>query len=290
MNAPEKAVVESTAPTPTAAPDLVATGLAILRKPFPPELISKLPKPTAKQTEEVKADRTTGINCPKCGSWHHRNVAHLDYVGHAALTDRLLDADPQWNWEPVSVNPDGTPALDKEGGMWIKLTVCGVTRLGYGDATGKTGANAVKERIGDALRNAAIRFGAALDLWSKVDLHFDEHEETDQQTGEITKTEIKAPQSKSAQQKTPPPADANPAAATDTVSTAEPVVAPAAKAAAPAPAPTLSTGAIVFLRNKAKAAGKDEAALCAEFGVTGTSFDGVTQDQWAAIKAHLIGG
>ena len=31
----------------------------------------------------------------------------------------------------------------------------------------------MKERIGDALRNAAMRFGAALDLWHKGDLHAD---------------------------------------------------------------------------------------------------------------------
>ena len=29
----------------------------------------------------------------------------------------------------------------------------------------------MKERIGDALRNAAMRFGAALDLWHKGELH-----------------------------------------------------------------------------------------------------------------------
>jgi hypothetical protein len=32
----------------------------------------------------------------------------------------------------------------------------------------------MKERIGDALRNAAMRFGAALDLWHKGDLHKDD--------------------------------------------------------------------------------------------------------------------
>ena len=96
---------------------------------------------------------------------------HLDYVGHAALTDRLLDADPFWTWEPLAFDADGLPKLDHTGGMWIKLTVCGVTRLGYGDADGKTGGNAVKERIGDALRNGAMRFGAALDLWHKGELH-----------------------------------------------------------------------------------------------------------------------
>ncbi len=149
-------------------------GLAILRKPFEPHQISKLPKPTKAQTEEVRANFKAGIRCEICGTWHHPKVVHLDYVGHAALTDRLLDADPEWNWEPVAVNPDGSPVLDKDGGMWIRLTVCGVTRMGYGDAEGKTGPAATKERIGDALRNAAMRFGAALDLWHKGELHKEE--------------------------------------------------------------------------------------------------------------------
>lgn len=154
-------------------------GLALLREPFPENAISKLPKPTKRQTDEVRADYTKGIRCELCGGWHHPNVVHLDYVGHAALTDRLLDCDPEWNWEPLSVNEAGQPIFDSISGMWIKLTVCGVTRLGYGNADGKTGGNAIKEVIGDALRNAAMRFGAALDLWHKGDLHVED--ETPQQ-------------------------------------------------------------------------------------------------------------
>ena len=132
------------------------TGLALMRKPFEPHQISKLPKPTRAQAEEVKANFKSGIRCGLCGAWHHPNVAHLDYVGHAALTDRLLDCDPEWNWEPVSVNADGSPAIDKDGGMWIRLTVCGVTRLGYGDAAGKSGGDAMKERIGDCLASGTM--------------------------------------------------------------------------------------------------------------------------------------
>lgn len=149
-------------------------GLAKLREPFPAHQISKLPKPTKKQTDEVRANFKAGIRCKICGTWHHPDVIHLDYVGHAALTDRLLDADPAWYWEPLSISPEGIPVRDKEGGMWIKLTVCGVTRLGYGHAGDKTGGDAIKEIIGDALRNAAMRFGAALDLWHKGDLHIEE--------------------------------------------------------------------------------------------------------------------
>jgi hypothetical protein len=150
------------------------TGLALLREPFPAHQISKLPKPTKAQTDAVKADYKTGIRCEICGAWHHPKVDHLDYVGHAALTDRLLDADPSWDWEPLAMSPTGLPVMDGNSGMWIKLTVCGVTRLGYGHPDGKTGGNAVKEVIGDALRNAAMRFGAALDLWHKGDLHGDD--------------------------------------------------------------------------------------------------------------------
>lgn len=115
--------------------------LAKLRDPFPKEQIGKLPK-----------GGTT-----------------LDFVGHGWLTHRLLDVDPLWTWEPVAYDEQGLPLLDEHGGLWIRLTVCGVTRLGYGDAGGRKGNNAVKEAIGDALRNAGMRFGIALDLWCRSD-------------------------------------------------------------------------------------------------------------------------
>lgn len=153
------------------------TGLALLREPFPAHQIGKLPKPTKAQTEAVRNDFKAGIRCNLCGAWHHPQVVHLDYVGHAALTDRLLDADPAWSWEPMALGDDGLPLFDQAGGLWIRLTVCGVTRLGYGNAEAKSNADAgsrEKEVIGDALRNAAMRFGAALELWHKGDLHADE--------------------------------------------------------------------------------------------------------------------
>jgi hypothetical protein len=143
MMAKQKPTPETTTPTPI-------TGLPLLRVPFPPHQINQLPK--------------GGIM--------------LDFVGHAALTDRLLDADPAWTWQPLAMSEQGLPLRDDEGGLWIKLTVCGVTRLGYGHAGGKKGGDAVKELIGDALRNAAMRFGAALDLWHKGDLHVEATAET----------------------------------------------------------------------------------------------------------------
>lgn len=159
------------------------SGLGLLRMPFPENQISKLPKPHKRDSEKGKCLRKKdGGAAPDwqdhfCGGYHGLPAVHLDYVGHAALTDRLLDADLNWTWEPLSWGEDGLPQLDASGGMWIKLTVCGVTRIGYGSADGKSGGDAVKERIGDALRNAAMRFGAALELWHKGDLHVEEKEE-----------------------------------------------------------------------------------------------------------------
>jgi hypothetical protein len=155
-------------------------GLDVLRRPFPPEEISRLPKNTCKACSAApnkRCDKHTWISrCQMCGGSHSSAVIHLDYVGHADLTNRLLDADPLWTWEPVAWDENGEPHFDRLGGMWIKLTVLGVTRLGYGDPQGKSGPNAIKEVIGDALRNAAMRFGAALDLWAKGDRNWDRAE------------------------------------------------------------------------------------------------------------------
>lgn len=116
---------------------------AILRKPFDANQISQFPR--------------------NAGS-----KAGLSYVGHAALTDRLLQADPEWTWEPVAdPTSKGLPISGTGVEMWIALTIDGTTRYGYGDAQNKKGGDAIKEAIGDALRNAAMRFGVALDLWHK---------------------------------------------------------------------------------------------------------------------------
>ena len=120
-----------------------AENAAKLRAPFKPEQIGKLPK--------------AGLM--------------LDYVGHAATTDRLLQVDPEWTWRPMARDGITGAPLIADGGLWIELTVCGVTRPGWGD-----GKN-VKEMIGDAIRNAAMRFGVALDLWAKEDLRGDDSDD-----------------------------------------------------------------------------------------------------------------
>lgn len=180
-----------TAEGPTSHTQNQAAGLAKLREDFPTEQIQHLPRLKCgacrdSRTGVCENPRHAKQECKECGNyvsiWH----LHLDYVGHAELTNRLLDADPLWDWEPMAFDQNGLPLFDNSGGLWIRLTVCGKTRLGYGDAQGKKGPNAVKEAIGDALRNAAMRFGAALDLWAKSDLREaqSEHPKTAEDEGQ----------------------------------------------------------------------------------------------------------
>lgn len=147
-----------------------------LREPFPDSAVGQLPRITCGKCSKAPSrncDSHSKSKCKVCGNYITSAHLHLDYVGHAACTDRLLKVDPEWTWEPLAYTPQGLPLVEG-GAMWIKLTVCGVTRLGVGDAQGKTGPDALKEMIGDALRNAAMRFGVALDLWAKGDLHADD--------------------------------------------------------------------------------------------------------------------
>ena len=104
-----------------------------LRAPFPKEQIQKLP--------------TGGLQ--------------LDYVSHAWVTDRLLQVDPVWTWKPLAFTDAGLPAFDSNGGLWIELTVCGVTRYGYGEPPGRDKFDMTKGAIGNAIRNAAMRFAVA---------------------------------------------------------------------------------------------------------------------------------
>jgi len=147
-------------------------GFKRLRAPFPDHQISKLPKATVSGEQWRTLPKA---RCSECGGYHPAtNTIHLSYVGHAALTDRLLDVDPTWTWEPLAFTEQGLPRFDDTGGLWIKLTVLGHTRLGYGHAERKQYMEAgarEKEVIGDALRNAAMRFGCALELWHKGELH-----------------------------------------------------------------------------------------------------------------------
>lgn len=147
----------------TGEKDQQLAGLKAVREPFAADWVSKLPKPTKRENPKG--------NCRECGKYHGLPAVHIDYVGHADITARLLDVDPLWNWEPLSITDDGLPKIsvkDNTASMWIKLTICGVTRLGVGTAPANK-EEVQKELIGDALRNAAMRFGVALDLWSKAD-------------------------------------------------------------------------------------------------------------------------
>jgi hypothetical protein len=92
----------------------------------------------------------------------------LDFVGHADITRILIEIDPYWSWEPCGW-VQGRPAIHVENGMatmWGWLTVHGKELLGVGSVKADKG-DYEKELIGDFLRNASMRFGISLNLWTK---------------------------------------------------------------------------------------------------------------------------
>jgi hypothetical protein len=177
--------------------DLERAKLLELMVPFKDDQIGKLPRVTCRECSDrkMKCGKHHEKRCEECQAWVSERHIHIDYVGHAHVTERLLEVDLEWSWEPLErdVDPqvmaaavatgkpeviklvlDAAPPkfeLDDFGnpvGLWIKLTICGVTRPGYGSCPSKQ-SDAVKVLIGDALRNAGQRFGVALEQWMKGD-------------------------------------------------------------------------------------------------------------------------
>lgn len=110
-----------------------------------------------------------GVPDPKIVGKLPKGGATLDFVGHADVTKMLIEIDPLWTWEPVAFDTDGLPAYRVENGMahmagWLEIH--GVRRLGIGSVAHNK-PDLLKELASDFLRNAAMRFGVCLSLWTK---------------------------------------------------------------------------------------------------------------------------
>ncbi len=121
---------------------------------------------TTKQLAEVLTKYA--VPDPKIVGKLPKGGMQLDFVGHADITRILIEIDPMWSWEPCGwVN--GRPHVHVENGMatmWARLTVHGKPMLGVGSVRADK-AELDKELVGDFLRNAAMRFGISLALWTK---------------------------------------------------------------------------------------------------------------------------
>lgn len=175
----------------------------ILRKPFPPELVGAKPRINCRDCSQAQGrvcNQHTKVRCSVCKQWITNAHMHLSFVNHALVTDRLLDVDqllpPEqaWDFGPAyhdvdpqvliaacaSGNPEivamvidnSPPLIDSNGGMWSKLTINGVTRLGYAYDE-DTGPEHNKKLISDGIKVTGMRFGLALELWSKEGLGVD---------------------------------------------------------------------------------------------------------------------
>jgi hypothetical protein len=99
----------------------------------------------------------------------------LDYVDHATVTRMLIDIDPLWTWRPFAYTEFGAPLIDTdESGnpraLWVSMTVRGRTIPAVGTIErpgSKNYGDSLKELIGDAIRNGAMRFGVCGGLWAR---------------------------------------------------------------------------------------------------------------------------
>jgi hypothetical protein len=117
-----------------------------------------------------------GVPDPKIVGKLPRGGTSLDFVGHADVTKMLIEIDSEWTWEPVAFDVNGLPAYRVENGMahmagW--MTIHGVRRLGIGSVQASK-PDLLKELASDFIRNAAMRFGVCLALWTKQEWETEE--------------------------------------------------------------------------------------------------------------------
>lgn len=106
---------------------------------------------------------------PKIVSKLPKGGIQLDFVGHADITRILIEIDPFWYWEPIKFDDDGLPAYRVENGMAHmagRMCLLGVERIAIGSAPHNK-QDLLKELASDFIRNAAMRFGVSLSLWTK---------------------------------------------------------------------------------------------------------------------------
>jgi hypothetical protein len=117
-----------------------------------------------------------GVPDPKIVGKLPKGGIQLDFVGHADVTKMLIEIDPEWTWEPTTFDDNGLPAYRVENGMahmagW--LTIHGVRRLGIGSVQASK-PDLLKELCSDFIRNASMRFGVCLSLWTKQEWDTDD--------------------------------------------------------------------------------------------------------------------
>lgn len=138
---------------------------ARLRARFPARQVSLRPVITCPQCDRgVRCQAHPTERCGECGLDITTAHDHVQYVGQAQVRARLDEVDAEWSWEPMATTPEGLPIVDAHGGLWIRLTVCGVTRIGYGAPERGRGPS-VTEAINRAIRfTARDEFGVGLYL------------------------------------------------------------------------------------------------------------------------------
>lgn len=128
-----------------------------LRKPFDPAQVGKLPRVTDKTSAETW--------CETCKQKLKRHI-HIDFVGHANVTDRLNHEAPDWAYtidriETVDGHILGVLGTMTIGGKSIHEAGAVARQSDWGEE--------LKLAVSDFIVRGAMRFGVGLDMWIKGD-------------------------------------------------------------------------------------------------------------------------
>lgn len=125
-----------------------------------------------KQTEQLrKVLHDYAVPDPKIVGKLPKGGMTLDFVGHADVNKALIEIDPLWTWQPVAWDDEGMPKIKVANGvatMWGIMTIHGKQMLGVATAQANK-PDLYKELASDFIRNAAMRFGIYLSLWTKAE-------------------------------------------------------------------------------------------------------------------------
>lgn len=144
-----------------------------LREPFAADQIGKLPK-WGKDTPP----QSEWAYCQVCKQKAPPQHGHVDFVGHAMVTNRLNQVVGTDGWSytrPERVHDDRGKLL----AVLSEMTVLGHTKgveVGGPAASATTYADQLKTALSDYICRAAMRFGIALEQWSKQELEAAGHQ------------------------------------------------------------------------------------------------------------------
>src|SRR6476659_1161253 len=109
---------------------------------------------------------------PRLLSKVNKGFGAIDTINHAVVTDRLNKVAPGWTMgEPRFIEVDGNDGMKHCLAVVNWMQIGSVRRWEIGEVEHpSTYGDEAKKAMSDWIKRAAMRFGVAIDLWTKEDL------------------------------------------------------------------------------------------------------------------------